>query len=60
MRVGAEHGFAGSLARMSGPLAGRTAVRPRRSAAPTWSGAVPMLPAIAFALTIEHRVKAAA
>ena len=50
---------AGSLARMSGPmLAGP--LFGLAIGGPYWLGAVLMLPAIAFALTIESRVKAAA
>ncbi|CAN5539882.1 tetracycline resistance MFS efflux pump [soil metagenome] len=50
---------AGSLARMSGPmLAGP--LFGLAIGGPYWLGAVLMIPAIAFALTIEHRAKAAA
>ena len=50
---------AGSLARMSGPmLAGP--LFGLAVGGPYWFGAVLMIPAIAFALTIEHRAKTAA
>jgi hypothetical protein len=50
---------AGSLARMGGPmLAGP--LFGLAIGGPYWLGAVLMLPAVAFALTIESRVKAAA
>jgi MFS family permease len=50
---------AGSLARMGGPmLAGP--LFGLAIGGPYWLGAVLMIPAVAFALTIEHRVKAAA
>lgn len=50
---------AGSLARMTGPmLAGP--LFGLAIGGPFWLGAVLMLPAVAFALTIENRVKAAA
>ncbi|KRA59843.1 multidrug transporter [Caulobacter sp. Root655] len=50
---------AGSLARMAGPmLAGP--LFGLAIGGPYWFGALLMIPAIAFALTIEHRAKAAA
>jgi hypothetical protein len=50
---------AGSLARMSGPmLAGP--LFGLAIGGPYWLGAVLMVPAVAFALTIEHRAKAMA
>jgi predicted MFS family arabinose efflux permease len=50
---------AGSLARMTGPmLAGP--LFGLAIGGPYWLGAILMLPAVAFALTIESRVKAAA
>ncbi len=50
---------AGSLARMTGPLLAGPLFG-LAIGGPYWLGAVLMLPAVAFALTIEHRVKAAA
>jgi MFS family permease len=50
---------AGSLARMTGPMIAGPLFG-LAIGGPYWLGAVLMLPAVAFALTIEHRVKAAA
>jgi DHA1 family tetracycline resistance protein-like MFS transporter len=50
---------AGSLARMGGPMIAGPLFG-LAVGGPYWLGAVLMLPAVAFALSIEHRVKAAA
>jgi DHA1 family tetracycline resistance protein-like MFS transporter len=50
---------AGSLARMTGPLLAGPLFG-LAIGGPYWLGAVLMIPAVAFALTIESRVKAVA